>query len=80
MSGALGEAVDGHFPAFGNCYMLFLLGLRSSLPEKSLALFLEPNEPFVKATELLLSVFLHGRWVKTPATALLVLSLTWFCW
>lgn len=72
--------MDGHIPAVGNCYMLLLLTLRSALPEKWLALFLEPNEPFVKAADLLLSVFLHGLWVKTAATTLLVLSLTWFGW
>lgn len=72
--------MDGHIPAFGNCYMLLLLRLRSALPEKSLALFLEPNEAFIKAAELLLSVFLHGLWVKTPATTRLLLSLTGFGW
>lgn len=80
MSGAQGEAVDGHIPAFGNCYMLLLLRLQPGLPAEPVGLFLEPNYAFVKATDLLLSVFLHGLWVKTPKTTLLVLSLTWFSW
>lgn len=33
----------GHILAFSNCYMLLFLRLQASLPEKSLALFLEPN-------------------------------------
>lgn len=80
MSGAPGEAVDGHIPASGNCYMLLLLRLQSRLPEKSLASFLEPSEALAGAAELLLSVFLHRLWVKTPETTSLVLAPTWFPW
>ena len=76
--GARGEAVDGHIPALGNCYMLLLLRLPSGLPEKSLALFREASVPFVPAADLLLSVFLHSLWVPTPATTSPPLSLTWF--
>lgn len=72
--------MDGHIPAVGNCYMLLLLTFRPALPEEPLALFLEPNGPFVKAADLLLSVFLHGLWVKTAATTLVLLSLTWLGW
>lgn len=42
-SGAPGEAVDGHILAFSNCYMLFFFRLQTSVPEESLALFLEPK-------------------------------------
>lgn len=68
--------MDGHILGFSNCYMLLFLRLQASVPEESVAVFLEPNEPLVKATDLLLSVFIHGVWVKTPSTALLVLSIT----